>query len=138
MQVSLHNNGYFRIIVGREVEPHHPAEKNKFMNYLDEAFSYPCTHISIDLLFHLEGLRTPMEAWEKLEVLFGNKYELWRHILENELISLHPNSFETSFHSMQKLSSDSSIINYVHSLPTISPGKGEEFDFSVSNDIDGV
>ena len=43
-----------------------------------------------------------------------------------------------SFHSMQKFSSDSSIINYVHSLPVIAPGKGEEFDFFVSNDVAGV
>ena len=26
----------------------------------------------------------------------------------------------------------------MHSLPVISPGKGEEFDFSVSNDVAGV
>ena len=39
---------------------------------------------------------------------------------------------------MQKFSSDSSIINYVHSLPVIAPGKGGEFDFSVSNDVAGV
>ena len=39
---------------------------------------------------------------------------------------------------MQKFSSDSSIINFVHSLSVISPGKGEEFDFSVSNDVGGV
>ena len=39
---------------------------------------------------------------------------------------------------MQKFSSDSSIINYVHSLPVISPRKGEKFDFSVSNDVSGV
>ena len=39
---------------------------------------------------------------------------------------------------MQKLSSDSSIINYVHSLPVIAPVKGEEFDFSVSNDVAGA
>ena len=38
MQVSLRNKGYFRIILGREAEPHHPAEKNKFLNRLDEAF----------------------------------------------------------------------------------------------------
>ena len=43
-----------------------------------------------------------------------------------------------SFHSMQKFSSDSSIINFVHSLPVISLGKDEEFDFSVSNDVAGV
>ena len=95
MQFSLYNMGYFRIILGREVDPHQPIERNKFLNCLDEAFGYLCTHISRDLLFHLEGLRTPMEAWEKLEVLFGKKYELWGHILENELVSLHPNSFET-------------------------------------------
>ena len=59
MQVSLCNKGYFRIILGREVDPHHPVEKNKFMNCLDEAFGYLCTHISKDLLFHLQGLRTP-------------------------------------------------------------------------------
>ena len=37
-----------------------------------------------------------------------------------------------SFHSMQKFSTDFSILNYVYSLPVISPGKGEEFDFSLS------
>ena len=94
MQFSLHNKVFFRIILGREVEPHHPAEKNKFPNILDEAFGYLCTHISRYLLFHLEGLN-PKEAWEKLEVLFDKKDELWGHFLENQLISLHPNSFKT-------------------------------------------
>ena len=46
MQVSLRNKGLFRIIMGREVEPHHPVEKNKFLNRLDEAFGFLCTHIS--------------------------------------------------------------------------------------------
>ena len=95
MQVSLCNKGFFRIILGRQAEPHHPAEKNNFLNRLDEAFGYLCTHIFRDLLFHLEGLRSPKEAWEKLEFLFGNKDDLQGHILENELISLHPSSFET-------------------------------------------
>ena len=53
-------------------------------------------------------------------------------------MALHPSSFNKSIHSMQKFSNDSSIINFVHSLPVISPGKGEEFDFSVSNDVVGV
>ena len=76
MQVSLCNKGCFRIILGREAEPHLLAEKNKFLNHLDEAFGYLCTHISRDLLFHLEGLRTPKESWKKLEILFGKKNEL--------------------------------------------------------------
>ena len=40
-----------------------------------------------------------------------------------------------SFHSMPKFSNDSSIINFMHSLSVISPGKGEEFGFSISNDV---
>ena len=96
MQVSLHNKGFLRIILGTEAEPHHPAEKNKFMNRLDESFGYLCTHISRDLLFHLEGLWTPKEYWEKLEVLFEEQDKLLRgHILENMLIALHPSSFDT-------------------------------------------
>ena len=87
-------NGYFKIILGREVEPHDLVERNKFLNHLDEAFGYLCTHISRDLLFHFEILRTPIESWEKLEDLFGKQDELQGHILENELIDLHPNSFE--------------------------------------------
>ena len=59
MQLALRKQGYYRIILGRDTEPHHPAEKNKFLNHLDEAFGYLCTHISRDLVFHLEGLRTP-------------------------------------------------------------------------------
>ena len=95
MQQALHKHGYLRIILGMEAEPHRLVEKNKFMNRCDEAFGYLCTHISIDLLFHLEGLRTPREAREKLENLFNNQDELWGHLLENGLVSLHPKNFET-------------------------------------------
>ena len=43
----------------RETEPHHPTEKNKFLNRLDEAFVFLYAHISRDLLFNIEGLNTP-------------------------------------------------------------------------------
>ena len=62
MQLALHKNGYHRIVLGREVKPHHPVERNMFLNHLDEDFSYLCTHISRDLLFHFEGLDTPRES----------------------------------------------------------------------------
>ena len=39
---------------------------------------------------------------------------------------------------MQKFSSDSSILNYVHSLSVIVLENEEEFDFSISNDVVGV
>ena len=105
MQVSLRNNGLFRIMLGREVEPNNLVEKNKFLNRLDEAFGYLCTHITRDLFLHLEGLRTPRESWEKLEVLFGKQVEILGHILENELIALHPSSLETIQQFFTKLKS---------------------------------
>ena len=67
MQVSLRTLGLIRMTMGRETELHHPTKKNKFLNQLDEAFGFLSTHISRDLLFHLEGLKTPKEDWEKLE-----------------------------------------------------------------------
>ena len=39
---------------------------------------------------------------------------------------------------MQKFSSDSSILNFVHSLPMIVSEKEEEFDFSIYKDVVGV
>ena len=62
MQLALHKHGYHMIIHGWEAEPHQPVERNKFLNHCDEAFRYLCTYISRDLLFHLEGLRTPRES----------------------------------------------------------------------------
>ena len=62
--------------MGRETKPQQYVEKNKFLNCLDEGFEFICTHISRDLLFHLEGIRTMKEAWDKLESLFGKQYEL--------------------------------------------------------------
>ena len=43
-----------------------------------------------------------------------------------------------SFHSMQKFFNDSSILNYVHSLPVIVAENKEEFDFSISNKVAGM
>ena len=54
-----------------------------------------CIHISKELLFHLDGLKTSKEVWEKLESLFEKHDELRVHILENELIALQPSNFET-------------------------------------------
>ena len=81
--------------MGREVGPQQYVEKSKFLNRLDESFNFMCIHISRELLFHLEGLRTPKEVWDKIESLFGKQDELRGHILENEFIALLPNKFET-------------------------------------------
>ena len=95
MQHDLHKHGYHRIIHGWEAERHRAVEWNKFLNCCDEAFGYLYNYISIDLLFHLEGLRTPRKSWQKLHSMFNKQDELRGHILEKELVSLHPSSFET-------------------------------------------
>ena len=76
MQVSLLNLGLYRMTMGRETEPQQYVDKKKFVNWLDEAFGLMCTHIFQGLLFHLEELRTPKEAWENIEYLFGKQDEL--------------------------------------------------------------
>ena len=86
MQVSLCNIGLYRMTIRRETEPQQYVEKNKFLNQLDESFGFMCTHISRDILFHLEGLRTPKEAGDKIESLFGKQDDLQGNILENELM----------------------------------------------------
>ena len=94
MQVSLCNIDLLRMKMARETEPQQYVEKKKFLNQLDESFGFMCTHISRYILFHLEGLRTLKEAWDNLEYLFVKQDELRGNNLENELISLQPNSFE--------------------------------------------
>ena len=51
--------------------------------------------ISRDLLFHINGLKTPKQVWDKLASLFDKQDDLRIYQLENELISFHPAKFET-------------------------------------------
>ena len=89
MKLTLHKHGIFKMKMGRETEPQQHVEKNNFLNRLDEAFGFMCSNIPQDLLFHLEGLRTPKEAWENIEYFLENKMSLegtyWR------MSSLHYN-----------------------------------------------
>ena len=64
-------------------------------NKRDEAYGFLCISIYGDLLFHLDGLTSPNEVWEKLVEIFGKTDEMRGHKIENELISLSPSSFES-------------------------------------------
>ena len=81
--------------MGREVKPQQTLEKSKYLNKLDEAFGFMCIHISRELLLCFEGLKNTKELWEKLKSLFQNDDELRGHILENDMIALHPNRLKT-------------------------------------------
>ena len=78
-----------------EVEPNVAAEKIKWHNKRDEAYGLLCLSISRDLLFHLNGLTSPNEVWEKIEDIFGKIDEMRGNQIENELISLSPSSFKS-------------------------------------------
>ena len=70
-------------------------EKSRFLNKKDKAFGFLCLSISRDLLFHLLGLKTPKEIWDKLDTMYGKQDDLRVYQLENELMSLQPSNFET-------------------------------------------
>ena len=71
-----------------EPEPGSAIYKSRFLKKKDEAFGFLCLSFSRDLLFHLSGLKTPKEIWDKLETLYGKQDELTVFHLENELMSL--------------------------------------------------
>ena len=78
-----------------KTDPNAAAETIKWHNRRDEAYGLLCLSISRDLLFHLDGLTSTNEVWEKLKNLFGNISEIIEHQLNNEMISLSPISFES-------------------------------------------
>ena len=92
---SRYGECLYRVTMEIEAEPNAAAEKIKWHNRRDEAYGLVCLSISRDLLFHLDGLTSPNEVWENLVDLFGKTDEMRGHQIENELISLNPNSFES-------------------------------------------
>ena len=67
----------------------------KWHNRRGEAYGLLCFSLSRDLLFHLDSLTYPNEVWEKIEEIFGKTDVMRGHQIENEFISLNPNSFES-------------------------------------------
>ena len=56
----------YRLTVATKAKPNAAAEKIKWLNRRDEAYGLLCLSISRDLLFHLDGLTSLNEVWEKL------------------------------------------------------------------------
>ena len=95
MEIQIHARGLYRVTMDTEEEPASMTDKDIFLNKKDEAFRFVCVSVSQDILFHLSGLKTPKEIWDKLETLYGKKDDLRVYQLENELMSLHPSNFKT-------------------------------------------
>ena len=78
-----------------EEKPNVATKKIKWYNRRDEAYGLLCLSISKGLLFHLDGLTSPYEIWEKIQALFRKTNKMRGYQLENELIVLSPSSFES-------------------------------------------
>ena len=86
----------YKVTMDTEVYPNVAAKKIKWHNRRDEAYGLLCLIISRDCLFHLDSLTYPNEVWDNIEEIFGKKDEMRGHqIIENEGISLNPNTFES-------------------------------------------
>ena len=66
MEIQLCPRGLYRVTMDTKEEPASVTDKARFLNKKDEAFGFLCLSISLDLLFHLSGLKTPKEIWDKL------------------------------------------------------------------------
>ena len=82
------------IAMAMTVEPTTAIEKSKYLNRMDEAYGALCMHISPELLFHISSCKTPNEVWTTMKGLFGKQDEMKGHMLEVELLSLDPRSFD--------------------------------------------
>ena len=95
MEIQLCSKVLYRVTMDIEVEPNKIVDKEKYLNKLDEAYKFLCLSISRDLIFHIKGLNTPKEFWDKLSSLFEKQDDMRIYQLKNELISLHPSNFKT-------------------------------------------
>ena len=93
MEILFREKGLYRVTMETEAEPNAAAEKIKWHNRRYEAYGILCLSISKDLLFHLDGLKSPNEVCKNLEEIFGKTYEMKGHQIKNELISLSPSRF---------------------------------------------
>ena len=91
----MRRKGIFIVTMETESKSNSTAEKMKWHNKRDEVYGLLCHNISRDLLFHLDGLTSPNEVWEKIQALFGKTDKMMGNQLENELIALSLSSFES-------------------------------------------
>ena len=94
MEYLLRSKGLYRIkLWSNNVPTNDEVKVAKWDNFFYQAHGLIGMSIYPDLRFHLDGLYYPIEAWEKLNIVFGLKNEIWACELENELLSLHRSIF---------------------------------------------
>ena len=79
MKILLRTKHLFRLIEETEEEPESDKDKAKYMNRLEEAIGLMLSSVSVDIWFHIQGLDTPKEVWDKLASLFDKHDEMRIH-----------------------------------------------------------
>ena len=92
MEILMMRKDLFRVTTESEIGSYAAPKNIKWHNRRDESYGLLCLSISRDLLFHLDGLTSPNEVWEKLQTLFGKTNEMRGHSMDNELVSLSPSN----------------------------------------------
>ena len=95
MVVMLRTKELFRLIEETEAVPSLDHDKEKYLKRIDEAHGHLFSSVSRDLWFHIQGLKTLKEIWDKLSYLFDKMDEMRFHQLENDLITLNSSNFES-------------------------------------------
>jgi hypothetical protein len=95
-KISIHIQSIrlYRLTMNTDPEMTLAIEKSKYLNHVDEALETICSLIYPDLLFHISSCKTPNEAWTILEGLFGKQDEMRGHLMEVEMLTLDPKSFD--------------------------------------------
>ena len=65
MDILMRSKGLYRVTMETEAKSNEVAKNIKWHNRRDEAYGLLCLNISRDLLFHIDGLKSPNEVWEK-------------------------------------------------------------------------
>ena len=70
MEMQLCSKILFILTMEVEEDPIHYVDKEKYWNRVDGAYGFLCLSISQDLLFHINGLKTPKQVWDNIASLF--------------------------------------------------------------------
>jgi hypothetical protein len=71
MEDVLRSKGLYQFTLEIEKEPTDDENNFKWDNKNGKACGLTRMPISLDLRFHLQGINSPDESWEKLQVVFG-------------------------------------------------------------------
>ena len=73
MEIHICSKRLFKLTMEIEKDPIHYVNKEKYWNRLEESYGCLCLSISQDILFHINGLKTCKEVWDKIASLFDSR-----------------------------------------------------------------